>query len=568
MALVREWRSKRTFRTVAATAALLLALVLMLPARALAGTFHVYSCRTPTGESAPTDGWSGFSAGAKSHALDTCSSPNGALISALDDRTQRLANVDIATWSLGLPSGEALAGATLWRAGDADGGFNTNGGYEYTIAGPGQTSYFESCIAFANCEHGKGDVSQPLSPNNKIPVLSPHLGQHLYVSATCEGNPGEACPEGAGDPNHYAAVIYLYAADLTLEQTAAPSASNVGGELASASTITGTSDLTFNAGDPGAGVYQAVISVDGQVVRSTVVNENGGRCRNVGQTSDGTAAFLYLQPCPASASANVSLDTTKIANGAHHVVVEVTDAAGNSTPVIDRQLIVYNPPAPGAPGPANGTNASSSATLAVRWKSTVRSHLGSSFGVAHTITGRLTTASNLPIAGARIELLATPSMTGARTLTMTAPTTDADGRFTVQLARGVSSSTLRFLYRAHFGDPIPAASGALTLAVRTGIAMTIAPRIASAGSSIHFHGRLLGGPVPGEGKQIVLEARSPGGPWIEFRVVRTNARGAFRAAYRFRFPGPARYLFRARSEPESDYPFAAGASATVAVGER
>ena len=66
----------------------------------------------------------------------------------------------------------------------------------------------------------------------------------------------------------------------------------------------------------------------------------------------------------------------------------------------------------------------------------------------------------------------------------------------------------------------------------------------------------------------MLEARSPGSAWIEFRVVRTNARGRFRAAYRFKFPGPANYRFRARSEPESDFPFTAGSSNVVAVHER
>jgi hypothetical protein len=399
-------------------------------------------------------------------------------------------------------------------------------------------------------------------------VSASHLGGHLYTSATCGGIPGEACPEGVGDANHYAAVIYLYAADLTLEQTAGPSASNVGGELASVATVGGTSDVTFSASDPGAGVYEAVFSVDGQVVQSTVIDGNGGRCRDVGQTSDGTPAFLYLQPCLGSVSADVGLNTAGIANGAHHLVASVTDAAGNSAPVLDREITIYNPPAPGTPGPLNGTNASTSAALAVRWKSTTRARLTSAYGAAHTITGRLTAPGGAPIAGALIDLHSTPSMAGARAASLPDPRTGADGRFIVRLPRGLSSSTLQLSYVAHLGDSKPSATRKLTLAVRAGIALTIAPRTAGVGSSIFFHGHLRGGPVPTEGKQLVLEARSPGGPWIEFQVVRTNARGAFHARYRFKFPGPAVYQFRARSEPESDYPFAAGASSAVAVSER
>ena len=104
--------------------------------------------------------------------------------------------------------------------------------------------------------------------------------------------------------------------------------------------------------------------------------------------------------------------------------------------------------------------------------------------------------------------------------------------------------------------------------VRAGVVLRVRPRVASAGRSIRFRGRLRAGPVPPGGKQLVLEARAPGGAWLEFKVVRTNARGRFHAGYRFRFPGPARYQFRALSEPESDYPFAAGTSNVVGVFER
>ena len=98
--------------------------------------------------------------------------------------------------------------------------------------------------------------------------------------------------------------------------------------------------------------------------------------------------------------------------------------------------------------------------------------------------------------------------------------------------------------------------------------MTVSPSTTTVGHEIFFHGRLLAGPVPPAGKQLVLEARSPGGPWIEFQVIRTGSHGRFAASYRFRFPGPAVYQFRAVSEPESDYPFAAGNSNVVAVRER
>ena len=83
--------------------------------------------------------------------------------------------------------------------------------------------------------------------------------------------------------------------------------------------------------------------MDGKVVQSTVLDEDGGRCRNVGETSDGLAAFLYVQPCPASVSADVGFDTTRVANGEHHLVVSVIDAAGNAATVLDRNITIENP---------------------------------------------------------------------------------------------------------------------------------------------------------------------------------------------------------------------------------
>jgi hypothetical protein len=340
-------------------------------------------------------------------------------------------------------------------------------------------------------------------------------------------------------------------------------------------------------------VYEAVFTVDGHVAQTTVLNENGGHCRTVGQSTDGLPDFLYVQPCLPSLSADVGLDTTKLADGTHHLVVSVTDAAGNAAPVLDRTVTVANAlvgmpvavgvttgtnglngangtnganGAGGASGP-NGVNASSQATLAAHWKGTSGARLSSAYGRAQSIVGRLTGPGGVPIAGARLDLVATPTSVGARAAAMTSPVTGPDGGFTVRLPGGVSSQTLRVAYRSHLGDTVPVAVRALTLTVAAGVLLSVTPRTATVGRSIVFRGRLLGGSIPRGGKQLVLEARSRGSSWLEFNVIRANARGRFRASYRFRFPGPVRYQFRAVSEPEADYPFAGGTSNAVGVSE-
>ena len=375
------------------------------------------------------------------------------------------------------------------------------------------------------------------------------------------------CPEEQGDTNGYAAAVYLYAADIVLEQNEGPTVTGVAGELTSAPTITGTSDVEFDASDPGSGVYEAVFSVDGQVVQRTVVDENGGRCVNVGGTSDGLPAFLYVQPCAPKVSVDIPFDSTQVSNGTHHLVVTVTDAAGNSAPVLDRELMVSNPSPASPPGPPNGTNASAQATLTAAWAGSRSTRLTSAYGQQHMVDGRLTGPAGVPIGNAQLDCTVTPTYAGARAATIACPRTGPDGRFSLRVPAGVGSRTLRFAYRAQLGSP-PVATRTLALTVRAGIRLGVSPHTTSVGRRIVFTGRLLGGPIPPGGKVVVLEAHSPGGPWIEFDVLHSDRRGAFRASYRFKLPGPASYRFRAASEAEADYPFAAGASNLVGVYER
>jgi hypothetical protein len=560
--------ARRIFNVAAAAVGLALA----LPAvEAHAGTYHVYSCRTPSGESAPVDGWSGSAAGTFTNATNTCSQPGGALIAALGYQTAHAANTDFATWAFEAPANETLSGVGVWRAGDAPGGATVGGTYEVWFAGPNNindvANAFDLCVSGMQCPNGVGNFAEPFGAGNRLSVPALNLGSHLYFNASCVGESGSTCPAGKGDASANAAALYLFAADLTLEDNEAPHAMNAGRELATAPVVEGQSNLSFEATDGGSGVYEAVFSVDGSAIQRTVLNSNGGRCKDVGQTTDGLAAFLYVQPCAASVSADVPFDTMKVANGAHHLTVSVIDAAGNRAPVIDRDITIANPVPPGSP---NGTNASTQATMWLHWrnagkKTTYASRFG---GKPPLITGRLMGPGGVPIAGALIDLSITPSYAGARTVQIKRLKTGPDGTFAMRIAGAARSQSLTFAYRAHIGDAQPVVAHTLTLKVPASIALNVAPHTTSVGRRIVFHGLLRGGPIPRGGKQLVLEARSPGSSWIQFKVVRTDARGRYRASYRFKFAGPADYRFRVRSEAESDYPFAAGSSNVVGVHER
>jgi hypothetical protein len=82
MATMRRRILKATYLAVLLPLSLTLAGLSLAPV-ASAGEYHVYSCRTPSGEAAPVDGWSG-SAGPTydDYAKDTCAE-GGALTAAL-----------------------------------------------------------------------------------------------------------------------------------------------------------------------------------------------------------------------------------------------------------------------------------------------------------------------------------------------------------------------------------------------------------------------------------------------------------------------------------------------------
>jgi hypothetical protein len=565
------------------------------PARA--GRFHVYSCRTPNGGVAPTDGWAGSTSPLVSTvvAKNTCSE-KGSLASELKDGVEDKVATS-AGWDLSVPVGETLTGAMLWRSGSADGGSVANAYYEFWMAVHEDLDrppyVFDECVSSFSCPiEGVGDASNPMSSTNLISAPSEDLGSHIYVNASCGGQSGYACPEGRKDPNSDAAVVYLYAADLLLEQTAQPSVTpgSVGGELATDAKLTGTASVLFEASDPASGVYQAVVEVDGKAVGASVLDSNGGHCANVGQTTDGLPAFLYLKPCAPSVSADVPLDTGSLPNGEHHIVVSVLDAAGNSATVLDRTVEVANAvPARGplqagqtgsaggassGVGAPNGTPAGGDAALEARWEpkggrvANAGAALSSAWGHTRAIAGRLRSASGTPIADAVLEVSATSASQGAHAHAVGSPRTSTDGSFSLTVPARSASERISIAYRAHSGDVLPVATQTLTLTVPASLSLSVTPRSSHAGGTIRFNGVLRGGPIPAGGKQLALQASSPGAGWRTFGVLSTNRRGRYRSSYRFRLPGPVIYRFRVLSRREADFPFASGSSNVVSVHER
>jgi hypothetical protein len=536
-----------------------------------AGRYHVYGCRTPSGALAPVDGWTGSYSGPFVYASNDCQS-GGALNAALDGSVSQPTNA-IATWTYTAPPHTTIAAATLFRYGTAS-SQTGNATSLFWLAAPhnnyDSADVYDQCVA-TSC-NSKGVATPPLSPSNLLDVPSSNAqgATQLFVNAACGGVNGYSCPPTSG--GSYSALVRVYASDFTLDTPVAPAVANAVGSLTTASPLTGPQDIAFDASDAGPGLYEVRFKVDGQVVSHAAVDANGGRCQDAGGTTDGTRAFLSGQPCAPSAHIQQSFDSHQVADGMHHLEVVVDNAAGNQTTVLDREVSISNgvgvANASVPRGAVNGVNASDQASLQARWAATKRPRLESRFGRKRQVTGRLTAAGGRPVTGAAIDVLATPTYSGATPLIEGTTRTNPDGTWSFTVPGGDSSRILEFRYRSHVGDTQPAAAIKLELAVHAAISLHINPSSVSVGHTITFRGQVAGGPIPRGGKQLVLEARQPGAGWIEFNVIRTDGQGRYRARYKFRFPGPVTYQFRVLSKYEAAFPFIAGTSPVARVHER
>jgi hypothetical protein len=462
------------------------------------------------------------------------------------------------TWTYKPPHGSTIAGGTLTVYMTAREGLAQ-------IAATVKSNF----VSLAKCEspgcfHYLGDV----------PITAAGASE-IYEQAACfprEGichtPEGAFLKEGEGD---FSAEAEISSAQVLLSTNATPAGSGLSGTLLN-NTVTGKGTLSFTATDAGPGVYQARANIDGQRVWAATPNLNEGKCVSTG-TSESARAFNYAQPCPAEAAVHTEIDTSGLTDGAHALTVEVEDAAGDTTTVYAGTLSTLNhllsTPAP-VRGPANGTPASESATLTAQWKGKSgksASHLRGRYGHSHEITGKLTNTAGTPIAGALVEANQKPSSLGAIASSIASTHTATNGSFTISVPRTISSTSIQLAYRSHLGDATPAATHTLTLQVPASLHLMVSPHATSVGQRIVFTGVLHGAPIPPGGKQLVLEASSGGG-WVQFDTIATNAKGRYRASYRFKFPGPVHYQFRVVCKHEADFPFLAGISNHVHVWER
>jgi hypothetical protein len=392
------------------------------------------------------------------------------------------------------------------------------------------------------------------------------LGAHWFeVRFTCL----DQCST-AMDP-----ALYAYVLDAQFDvDDASPPVGGLTGSATDAQAWSGVLRFSLNAADVGGGLFRAIVELDGADALQLPLGDPTGTCRDL-SPDPGLNGFAGAQPCPLRIdNGSLDIDTARLPQGRHVVRVLLEDAAGNRTTVfgpVARSIAANGAVGPGSDpalrGAANGDGASDRVRLTAHWgRRGSRTLLVSRFGRTHVVRGRLRTEDGAPVANATIDVVSKTTAVNARELgKRNGPLTRSDGSWFVVLPRGVSSREVTFRYRSHVNDTIASATTSVRLRVRAGLRLAIHPRRARRGQAIHFSGRLLGGPLPRGGKQVVLMARASRGVWVRFNVVRTDRRGHFRAVYRFQQSGAALYRFRALSLSEAAYPYLAGGSNIVRV---
>jgi hypothetical protein len=171
---------------------------------------------------------------------------------------------------------------------------------------------------------------------------------NLIAAASCASGTGTSCDQNA--KNDSWALMQVVWAHLLLSSSVSPTASGFTGS-ALQSPVRGTGHVVFTAAEAaGPGIYADSIAIDGQTVFSGTPNPNGGKCVPVG-TDAGTGALMfdYQQPCLTSEVVDAPVPTAGLPDGPHELAVTVTDAAHNSSTVVDQTITTSNPQTTPAP---------------------------------------------------------------------------------------------------------------------------------------------------------------------------------------------------------------------------
>jgi len=516
----------RVLRWLLAIAVVACAVALSTAASAAAGTYDVWSCHGPDGESVDADAWQREAIDPVSGIPqvvargvefgDDCDGAGGSLAVALT--RGELLNAPVAgLLTFRAPTDTRIASYELARFLDAgQPPLLTTYIAERVETEAGTPVDFDLCST-AGCMLGGPDPSSPGSLVSRPQAEGDAIA--LRVEASC---PLICANLLLSDTPARAA---LYRSRVTLEDLHPPAVPQLGGALIEDGPDAGRASLVVASQDRGGGIEAMSLAIDGQPWQTVRMGGSASSCRT---------PYTSPTPCPRDVEQPFEADTGALSAGEHELSGSVVDAAGNSTAWGPVPFRVEKPPTtvvttapPGPEGPSNGMPAVERPRL----------QLGRRVAVANAgglvrLRGTLTTWDRRPIASARLAV--TVRQLGLRA---TVPArdrntvvTDRNGRFVVeQRARGAQRIAVGFSPR-----PGGAATARATATVRTRLELLATPTASRVvkGRLLRLRGRLRGAGPSADGALVQIQA-IVNGRWAPVGRARANRDGSYRWRYRF-----------------------------------
>lgn len=537
---------------------------LALAAVAVAGEYRVYSCKTPSGMVAPTDGWTADRGNSVSSEPSNYCASGGPLVAELNRSFGQPANTGIVTWEWSAPGGSTIAAYRIWRSANVLSAGEPNATpYVFSARPLNQatgTYIVDNCVSAAGCS-SLGSSSPGLAPASLLAEDLRSMGAVTAwsINAACGGITGQYCMPRTG----VMSLAQVHAAEFTLRDPEGPTVSNQTGRLTGSTTHSGLEVLSFAAADAVSGVYRVFLDIDGKTVRTAAVDTNDGRCADAGVDPGTPYEFLYREPCRKSVQYDLSFDTRTLTDGTHNLKVSVEDASGNRTSVLSApEFVVKNAGAgtvggTGGSGSANGaggggTSGSSGTAasacnlsaggIAARFARTGATRLTVSHGGAFTITGRAPANADIDVFHVR----------GSKVTALGSLRTSAGGTFSEAFRSRHGGGTIQLCG--------PGVATALTLRVKAKVTFKVK---LSRWGLVRYSGRVATGQIPKGGKIVAIQGKA-GSSWQTFALRRTDRTGRFKGRYRLRvvIPG-AKLKFRVRVPSEAGYPFVGVVSKAV-----
>lgn len=409
-----------------------------------------------------------------------------------------------------------------------------------------------------------------------------------------------SCASDCGAPTLTPSVL-ISELQFDLKDAVPPVIQSVSNGLFDESRLHGGIEATqYIVNDPGGGVYEIALLVDGVERVRKIADPNGGKCQK---------PFQWQVPCVVKgAQGEIAFDTTQLTNGTHQAVLKFWDATETNvttsrTATFRVENVATPPPPAGAggaagPPPANQATPNDATSAPVGSGAVGGSALGDSaatFGgrppvqeglrarfvavdesagrgrtVRHgsvaTLRGRLVDGAGRPLAGAKVDVLASVRRPGQQVRRLGTVITDRTGAVSYRLKPGASSD-VTFAYRPT-GARSDEATLSTTVYVRAGIRLARSRARLRNGQRLTLTARVLGAFVRRNATKVAFQVQI-GRAWRTFATAKPDAKGVARIHHRFRYTTiPVTYRFRAMTTRAARFPYLPGASPVARVKVR